>query len=47
MKSALAACWIAYIDALGLDQDSAEQRLAHAVELAGARLILTAFEAAS
>lgn len=46
MKSALAACWIAYVDARRLDDVTSRACLIHAVEFAGARLVLTAFEAA-
>ena len=46
MKPAVAACWIAYAHALELNDDSSVDRLFHAVELAGARLVQTAFEAA-
>jgi aminoglycoside phosphotransferase (APT) family kinase protein len=46
MKPALAACWIAYADAVGLAADAVVDRLVHTVELAGARLVQSAFEAA-
>jgi Ser/Thr protein kinase RdoA (MazF antagonist) len=46
MKPALAACWISYADARGLDRESSADELLRAVELAGARLIQTAFESA-
>jgi phosphotransferase family enzyme len=46
MKPALSACWIAYVDARELDSAGAAEELIRAVELAGARLVQTAFEAA-
>jgi Ser/Thr protein kinase RdoA (MazF antagonist) len=46
MKSALAACWVAYLDALGADERFLSDRLTHTVELAGARLVQTAYESA-
>jgi Ser/Thr protein kinase RdoA (MazF antagonist) len=46
MKPALAACWIAYVDASGVDAAHADGLMLRAVEAAGVRLIQTAFEAA-
>jgi len=46
MKPALAACWLAYRQALGVEADEARAVLLRSVELAGARLVQTAFEAA-
>jgi Ser/Thr protein kinase RdoA (MazF antagonist) len=46
MKPALATCWRAYTSARGVDADEAAALLARSVELAGARLLQTAFEAA-
>jgi aminoglycoside phosphotransferase (APT) family kinase protein len=46
MKPALAACWISYADARGLDGQSSADELLRTVELAGARLVQTAFESA-
>jgi aminoglycoside phosphotransferase (APT) family kinase protein len=46
MKPALAACWIAYADAVGLTADSSTGRLVRTVEMVGARLVQSAFEAA-
>jgi Ser/Thr protein kinase RdoA (MazF antagonist) len=46
MKPALVACWQAYADARQLDRRSTAGELRRAVELAGARLVQTAFEAA-
>lgn len=46
MKPALAACWHAYVEARDLDRRSTARELVRAVELAGARLVQTAFEAA-
>lgn len=46
MQPALRACWRAYTARLGLDQARANRWLLHATELAGARLLQTAYEAA-
>jgi Ser/Thr protein kinase RdoA (MazF antagonist) len=46
MKPALGACWISYADKRGLDGQSSSGELLRAVELAGARLVQTAFESA-
>ena len=46
MKPALAACWQGYVDARELAPGSTASELLRAVELAGARLVQTAFEAA-
>jgi Ser/Thr protein kinase RdoA (MazF antagonist) len=46
MKPALAACWISYVDARCLNGQSSTDELLRSIELAGARLIQTAFESA-
>ncbi len=46
MQPAVRACWQAYVAELALDSMAAQQCLGGAVELAAARLVLTAFEAA-
>ena len=46
MKPALSACWTAYVDERALGTREASEDLLHAVEMAGARLVQTAFEAA-
>jgi Ser/Thr protein kinase RdoA (MazF antagonist) len=45
MKPALNACWIAYVDAVGIAAGAVERELTHAVEMAAARLLQVAFEA--
>jgi hypothetical protein len=45
MKPAMSACWSAYVDARELDDASAAEELIRVVGYAGARLVLTAFEA--
>jgi hypothetical protein len=46
MKPAITACWLAYRQALGVGGEEARALLLRAVELAAARLVQTAFEAA-
>lgn len=46
MKPALSACWKAYRKRLGLEEKTSTEWLLRAVSFAGARLIVTAFEAA-
>jgi Ser/Thr protein kinase RdoA (MazF antagonist) len=46
MKSALAACWLAYLSAYGLEARPSSDWLLGVIEFAAARLVQTAFEAA-
>jgi aminoglycoside phosphotransferase (APT) family kinase protein len=46
MKRALVACWGAYVEARELDARAAAAELIRAVELAGVRLVQTAYESA-
>jgi Ser/Thr protein kinase RdoA (MazF antagonist) len=46
MKSAMAACWVAYVHTRGLSQQAAGELLLRSVQLAGARLVQTGFESA-